>query len=171
MFAKALQDNSNPGKVLFIDPSLADDFWRDPARTDAYFRGFGLGNIQHFCMTTQEFVKTGHYRDLGKIGLLFIDSKHTAEQAAFDYEAFSGLLATRGFIMFHDSMVTRLDKVYGADNAYMMTVKNFVDGLKTDPSLQLLDLPFGDTGLTVLRKLDEEATRDVHEWLEGEPRR
>jgi predicted O-methyltransferase YrrM len=169
MFAKALQDNLKPGKVIFIDPSLADDFWRDPSRTEEYFRGYGLRNIEHFCMTTQEFTKTEHYRDLGEIGLLFIDSKHTAEQAAFDYEAFSGRLTTRGLVMFHDSMIMRPDKVYGADNAYMMTVKTFVDRLKTDPSLQLLDLPFGDTGLTVLRKLDEEMTRDVRDWLDGEP--
>jgi predicted O-methyltransferase YrrM len=171
MFAKALQDNLNPGEVIFIDPSLADDFWRDPARVDAYFRGFGLANIRHLRMTTQEFVETDRYRGLGKIGLIFIDGKHTAEQASFDYGAFSKLLAPRGLIMFHDSMVMRHDKVYGSNNAYMITVKNFVDRLKADPSLQLLDLPFGDTGLTILRKLDEDATRDLHDWLEGEPRR
>ncbi len=171
MFAKALQDNQKPGRVIFIDPSMADDFWRDAERTDAYFHGYGLGNILHFRMTTQEFVETEHYRELGKIGLLFIDGKHTAGQAEFDYKAFSDFLTPRGLIMFHDSMVMRDDKVYGADNAYRITVKTFVDRLKTDPALQLLDLPFGDTGLTVLRKLDEEATRDLHDWLEGEPRR
>lgn len=169
MFAKALQDNLEPGEVIFIDPSLADDFWANPGRVKDYFQGFGLANIRHFRMTTQEFVETDLYRNLGEIGLLFIDGKHTADQANFDYDAFSGFLAPRGVIMLHDSMVVRADKVYGADHAYTMTVKEFVDRLKGDPSLQLFDLPFGDTGLTLLRKLDEEATRDVTEWLEGDP--
>jgi hypothetical protein len=72
--------------------------------------------------------------------------------------------------MFHDSMIVRPDKVYGGEKAYGMSVKLFVDRLKNDPMLQLLDLPFGHTGLTLLRKLDEEAARDPYDWLDGGPR-
>ena len=63
-------------------------------------------------------------------------------------------------------MIVRPDKVYGAENAYGMSVKYFVDRLKKDPSLQLLDLPFGSTGMTLLRKLDGESSRDLQAWLE-----
>ena len=170
MIAKALQDNLEAGEVVFIDPSLADDFWKDPTRVKEYFLGLGVANIRHFGMTTQEFVKTSDYRSLGKVGLVFIDSLHTEQQAQFDYEAFSGLLEPRGFVMLHDSMIVRPDKVYGGEKAYGMSVKYFVDRLKQDPMLQLLDLPFGHTGLTLLRKLDEEATRDPYDWLDDGPR-
>jgi len=47
-----------------------------------------------------------------------------------------------------------------------MTVKYFVDHLKRDPSLQLIDVPFGSTGMTLLRKLDGESVRPLHDWLE-----
>jgi predicted O-methyltransferase YrrM len=170
MIAKALQDNLERGEVIFIDPSLADDFWKDAARVKEYFLGFGVANIRHFAMTTQEFVTTSEYRALGTVGLIFIDSLHTEEQASFDYGAFSGLLEPRGFVMLHDSMIVRPDKVYGGEKAYGMSVKYFVDRLKKDPMLQLLDLPFGHTGLTLLRKLDEDATRNPYDWLDDGPR-
>ena len=169
VIAKALQDNLDPGELIFIDPSLADDFWKDSGRVQDYFLSLGVGNIRHYLMTTQEFVTTDDYRNLGEIGLLFIDGRHTDEQASFDYASFSGLLEPRGFVMIHDSMVVRDDKVYGADNAYRMSVKDFVDRLKTDPSLQILDMPFGSTGLSLLRKLDGEAERDLSDWLDGPP--
>jgi predicted O-methyltransferase YrrM len=166
VMAKALQDNLEPGEVVFIDPSLVDDFWSDTDRVRQYFLSLGVKNIRHFRMTTQEFVNTADYRSLGEIGLLFIDGRHTEEQASFDYRAFEGLLAPRGIVMLHDSMIVRPDKVYGAENAYPMSVKSFVDGLKEDPSLQLLDLPFGASGMTLLRKLDGESSRDLQAWLE-----
>lgn len=166
IIGKALQDNIEPGEVIFIDPSFVDDFWTDADRVREYFKSFGVKNIRHFRMTTQEFVTTPDYRALGKIGLLFIDGRHTEEQASFDYDAFEGLLEPRGLVMLHDSMIVRPDKVYGAENAYGMSVKYFVDRLKNDPSLQLLDLPFGSTGMTLLRKLDGESSRDLQAWLE-----
>ncbi|MEZ5833656.1 MAG: class I SAM-dependent methyltransferase [Dongiaceae bacterium] len=170
VIAKALQDNLEPGEVIFIDPSLADDFWKDPARVKDYFLSFGVANIRHFPMTTQAFVTTSDYRALDKIGLIFIDSLHTEEQASFDYHAFSGLLEPRGFVMLHDSMIIRPDKVYGGEKAYGMSVKYFVDRLKKDSMLQLLDVPFGHTGLTLLRKLDGEASRNLYDWLDEGPR-
>ena len=170
MIGKALQDNLEQGEVIFIDPSLADGFWTDAERVKAYFLGLGVGNIRHYLMTTQEFVTTSDYRALGKIGLVFIDSLHTEQQAQFDYEAFSPRLEPRGVVMLHDSMIVRPDKVYGGEKAYGMSVKYFVDRLKKDPMLQLLDLPFGHTGLTLLRKLDEDATRNPHDWLDDGPR-
>lgn len=170
MFAKALQDNLEPGEVIFIDPSLADDFWKDPVRVREHFAGLGVHNVRHFPMTTQAFVATDDYRALGKVGLVFIDGLHTAEQASIDYDAFAPLLEPRGFVLLHDSMIVRPDKVYGSEKAYGMSVKLFVDRLKQDPLLQLLDVPFGHTGVTLLRRLDEEASRDPYDWLDEGPR-
>lgn len=166
VIAKALQDNLEHGELIFIDPSLADDFWCDEDGVKKYFLGFGISNIRHFRMTTQEFVASNDYGALDEIGLVFIDGRHTAEQSRYDYEAFDPLLAPRGLIVLHDSMVIRDDKVYGPENAYKMTVKNFVDQLKDDRSVQVFDLPFGATGLTLVRKLNGDLSRPLHEWLD-----
>lgn len=155
VIARACQDNGNSGEVHFIDPSFIDDFWRDPVRTDAWFQSFGLHNIRHHLCTTQEFVSTPVYRELGDIGLLFVDGYHTAAQARFDYEAFAGRLAPRGLVLFHDSMLLRHSTFYGEDRAYDVDVPHLMDELRQDPRLQLLDLPFG-AGLTVMRRTDGE---------------
>jgi predicted O-methyltransferase YrrM len=169
MFAKALQDNLEPGVVTFIDPSLADPFWTNADEVVRYFATYGIHNVRHFPLTTQQFVETDAYRALGEIGLVFIDGYHTEEQARFDFGAFERLLAPRGFILLHDSMVVRDDKVYGADKAYEMRVKYFVDQLKKDPLLQVMDWPFGVSGLTLVRKLDPTAPDPLRDWIEGRP--
>lgn len=166
VIAKACQDNVERGEVTFIDPSLADDFWKDPAATRAHFRNFGLDNVRHHLLTTQDFVKTPDYAALDDIGLIFIDGYHTAAQARFDYEAFAGKLGPRAIVLFHDSMILKPSGIYGPDRRYDVDVKHYMDELRQDPGLQLLDLPFG-TGLTVLRKTGGE--HDV--VLSTEPRR
>lgn len=152
--ARACRDNCARGAVTFIDPSQVDDFWRDRERTQAWFSEFGLDNIEHHLSTTQEFVASTAYGEIGSIGLLFIDGYHTAEQARFDYEAFAAKLAPRAIVMFHDSMVERISTIYGSAAAYRMSVGDYLSELKRDPALQLLDVPFG-TGLTLLRRVDE----------------
>ncbi|MDH5256219.1 MAG: class I SAM-dependent methyltransferase [Gammaproteobacteria bacterium] len=152
VIARACQDNVERCEVHFVDPSLADDFWKDPAATQAHFRNLGLDNVCHHLHTTQEFVTTPAYESLTDIGLIFIDGYHSAEQARFDYRAFAGRLAPRGIVLFHDSMILKPSGIYGADRRYDVDVKHFIDELRRDPDLQLLDLPFG-TGLTVLRKV------------------
>jgi len=166
VIAKACQDNVEHCDVHFIDPSLADDFWTNPAATQAHFRSFGLDNVRHHLHTTQEFVATPAYAALDDIGLLFIDGYHTAEQARFDYRAFADRLAPRGIVLFHDSMILKASGIYGPDRRYDVDVKHFMDELRQDPGLQLLDLPFG-TGLTVLRKVGGPHS----ELLSTEPRR
>ncbi len=103
------------------------------------------------------------------MGLVFIDGYHTEEQASFDYSAFASKLAPRGFVLLHDSMVVRDDKVYGADKAYEMRVKYFVDQLKRNPQLQVMDWPFGVSGLTLVRKLDPSPPDPLRDWIEGRP--
>ena len=117
----------------FIDPSLADDFWKDAAATQAHFRRFGLDNVRHHLHTTQEFVTTPEYASLTDIGLIFIDGYHTAEQARFDYEAFADRLAPRGIVLFHDSMILKPSGIYGPDRRYDVDVKHYMDELRQDP--------------------------------------
>jgi predicted O-methyltransferase YrrM len=168
LLGKAIQDNLEPGEVTLIDPSMVDDFWKDPEAVRAHFRGFGVENVRHSLMTTQQFVETEAYRRLGEIGLLFVDGYHSEEQARFDYRAFEGHLAPRGVALFHDSMVLRQSEIYGADRAYGIRVKDFLDELKRDPGLQLFDVPFG-TGITLLRKAGGVSSEPLLEGLQGRP--
>jgi predicted O-methyltransferase YrrM len=167
VLARALADNLEGGEVTFIDPSMVDDFWADPDAVAEYLARFGIDNVRHFLMTTQEFVETDAYRALDDVGLVFIDGYHSAEQARFDYAAFEKLLAPRGVVLFHDSMVIRPSAIYGADRTYEIEVQRFVGELKRDGTLQLFDVPFG-TGLTLLRKLEGAGSTPL---LEGDEAR
>jgi predicted O-methyltransferase YrrM len=166
VLGRAFQDNGDDGRVTFVDPSLVDGFWTDPSSVRAHFERFGVRNVTHFRMTTQEFVQSPEYAAVGEIGLLFVDGWHTAEQARFDWRAFEGRLAPYGVALFHDSLLLKESTIYGDDRAYRMTVKHFIDELRREPGLQVLDLPFG-TGLTVVRKGDAAG----EPLLEGRPER
>ena len=166
LLGKAFRDNGEPGRVTFVDPSMVDDFWKDPEATRAHFGSFGLDNVRHFPMTTQAFVETAEYRSLEEIGILFVDGYHTAEQARFDFRAFEGKLAPRGFALFHDSLVARRSEIYGPGRAYDMRVRDFVDELKRNPGLQVLDVPYG-TGLTLVRKLGDPLPEPLLEGREA----
>lgn len=157
VFARALMDNDEGGKVIFVDPSLADDFWKAGDSIDEYFESFGVTNVRHFLMTTQEFVETGEYRELTDIGIVFIDGYHTEEQARFDFEAFENLLAVDGIALFHDSKELRTSHVYGPEREYLCDVKHYMDVLKGRADLQVFDVPFG-AGVTLVRKVLEQGT-------------
>ncbi len=169
LIARACQDNcrgqsATPAEVTFIDPSLVDDFWKSPEKTRAHFAEFGIHNIRHHLATTQQFVETEAWRRNTDVGLLFIDGYHTAEQARFDYLAFEKRLAPRALVLFHDSMGERTSGIYGKDRAYEVTVRDYMDQLRRDPALQLIDLPWG-TGLTVMRKVPEGADDPLVEGI------
>ncbi|MBG9386537.1 class I SAM-dependent methyltransferase [Caenimonas sp. DR4.4] len=149
VIARALADNGQ-GRVLFIDPSLVDDFWRDPAAVRAYFARFGLHNIDHHRLTTQEFVASPRYSALGEVGLLFIDGYHSEEQARFDYESFRPSVPAHGVALFHDSIRVRPSRIYGDDKVYEHRVRHLIDELRGRQGLQVVDLPYGD-GLTMVR--------------------
>lgn len=131
-------------KTHFIDPSLVDDFWKQPQQE--YFKKFGA-NVEHFLGTTQEFVRTDEYKRLTQVDLLFVDGMHTKEQAKFDYEAFERFFDNKSVALFHDSVRIRQSKIYG--EPYTHTVKEYMDDLKKDKSLQVLFLPYGD-GITMV---------------------
>ena len=153
VLGRAMAENVEGGEVVFIDPSLVDDFWKDPAAVAAHFREKGVTNVTHHRATTQEFVGTDAYRALGEIGLLFVDGLHTREQARYDYEAFRDKLAPGAIALFHDSVRARTSRIYGADKPYVHSVVEFIDELRTDARLQVLDLPLAD-GLTMVRRRD-----------------
>lgn len=151
IFGRALADNGENGEVYFVEPSLVDDFWKDPGAVAAHFAGLGVRNVRHFLMTTQQFVASEVYRSLHSVGIVFIDGYHSEEQARFDYQSFAGRLASDGIVLFHDSIRIRSSKMYGPDRVYEHHVKDFIDTLKRDPALQVFDLPFFD-GVTMVRK-------------------
>ncbi len=156
VFARALADNAEGGRVVFVDPSLVDDFWTDPARVMTHFAAHGLDNIDHHRKTTQEFVASDAWRRLDDIGIVLVDGFHTEAQARFDHNAFAHRLAAGGCVLFHDSVCERVSRIYGPDKAYTHTVKRYMDALRADPTWQVLDLPFGD-GLTMVRRAGDVA--------------
>jgi hypothetical protein len=150
IIAKALLDNGEGGQVDFIDPSLADPFWRDAAAVARHFESLGTPNITHHLYTTQEFMSTPAYARLEGVGLLMVDGYHTAEQARFDYLAFLRKLAPDALTLFHDSLQRRSTAVYGEDKRYRMTVWRFMERLRATPGLEVFTLPV-DQGLTFVR--------------------
>ena len=157
VLGKALADNLDGGRVIFIDPSFVDDFWKDPQAVRTYFEFFEVTNVEHYLMTTQQFTQSEAYRSLDRLGMVFVDGYHSEEQARFDYETFEGLLDPDGITLLHDSARVKVSNMYGAGRAYERRVKCFVDKLKQDQRLQVFDLPFGQ-GVTLVRKLS--ATED-----------
>ncbi len=152
VIGKALSDNLDGGEVIFIDPSFVDDFWKDGDAVRTHFAGHGVENIRHFLATTQEFAGSEDYRSLGRVGLVFIDGHHSVDQARFDFETFEPLLEPHGMALFHDTAGHRLSAMHGPDRTYRHTVKDYVDSLKSDPTLQVFDIPFGD-GVSLVRKV------------------
>ena len=150
VFGRALADNAEGGRVTFIDPSLVDDFWRDPASVQAHFASHGLDNIDHHCLTTQQFARSAVRQEMGEIGILLVDGYHSEEQARFDHEVFAPLLGGGGYALFHDSVREREATIYGADNPYRHTVLRYMDALRRDPAWEVLTLPFGG-GLCLVR--------------------
>jgi len=153
VLARALADNAEGGRVTFIDPSMVDDFWRDPQRVQAYFATYGLDNIDHYCMTTQEFVRSVDSTQVGEVGILLVDGYHTEEQARFDHQAFAAQLGSSGYALFHDAVHDRLGRIYGADKPYRHTVLDYMDTLRRDPAWELLTLPFA-SGLCMVRSAE-----------------
>jgi predicted O-methyltransferase YrrM len=151
IFARALADNADGGQLHFIDPSLVDGFWRDPAAVKQYFGDYGVTNVVHHRATTQEFITTDAYRQLEPLGLVMVDGYHTADQARYDFEAFADKLAPQGIILLHDSIWRNASPMYGPGREYVRNVVDFVEELKADARWQVFDLPFGE-GLSLVRR-------------------
>lgn len=150
VIAKGLADNSEGGAVWFIDPSMVDAFWRDPETVATHFRSYGLHNIVHQRMTTQEFVLSDAYGKLDDLGLVMIDGMHTAEQARFDYLAVVDRLSADAVVLFHDSIGPKRSPIYGPGREYQHSVYRFIERLRATPGLEVLSLPF-DSGVTLVR--------------------
>lgn len=151
VLARGLLDNAENGRLTFIDPSLVDDFWADPEKVRQWFASFGLDNIDHFRCTTQEFVNSDSYKQLAKVGILFIDGFHSAEQAKFDHEAFIHLLETESCVFFHDGVRRKQSDIYGSDKPYVHTVCDYIEELRSRPDLQVFDFTLAD-GVAMVSK-------------------
>ncbi|MGL4553850.1 MAG: class I SAM-dependent methyltransferase [Gemmataceae bacterium] len=150
VLGKALADNAEGGAVVFIDPSLVDDFWKDPAAVRRHFARFGVTNVSHHLATTQQFADSDAFRALPPVGLLFIDGYHSEEQARFDLEAFAPRLTADAKVLFHDSARVRVSNIYGEGRGYEHRVRCLIDALRHDGRFQVLDLPHGD-GVSLVR--------------------
>jgi predicted O-methyltransferase YrrM len=151
VLASALRDNGKGGRLTFIDPSLADDFWMNPQRTRDWFASFGLDNVEHHLSTTQDFVGSDAFHAIDPVGLLFVDGFHSEEQARFDHEAFIDKLTDDAIVLFHDSIRPSHTGIYGADAAYVHTAYRYLDELARRHDLQLMDFPLG-SGVTAVRR-------------------
>ncbi|MEM9303872.1 MAG: class I SAM-dependent methyltransferase [Pseudomonadota bacterium] len=151
MVARAFQDNGEDGRVTFIDPSLVDDFWKEPEAVSAHFASYGIDSITHHCVTTQDFRGSEADRAITTVDLLFVDGLHTHEQARFDYETFEDRLADDAITLFHDTGSRKLSRIYGAASAYNFSVIDYMADLRQRDDLDVLELPFGE-GVTLVRK-------------------
>jgi hypothetical protein len=167
VIARAMLDNApvdgaasegEPGNVHLIDPSMVDDFWKDPAKVSAHFESFGVPNIVHHRATTQEFIGTPAFASIADVGMLYIDGYHTAEQARFDHRAFEGRLSPDAVVLFHDSVRERVTRIYGEASAYRHTVCRYMDELRRDQRVEVFSLPQAD-GVTLVKKAGDIAGR------------
>ena len=156
LIARGMQDNLTPGSVTFIDPGLVDDHWQDADQVRVWFADHAVPNIQHYRMTTQQFVTTAVYQDLDNIDMLFVDGLHIQQQARFDHASFEHKMSPRSIALFHDSMTRFHSPIYGADRKYEFSVCDYITELKQRPDLQVMDLPF-ENGLTLVRQLKPES--------------
>jgi len=152
ILGQGLKDNNEGGKVVFIDPSMVDDHWTDSNRTQAWFAELGQDNIQHYRMTTQEFLISDAFKNLGSVDLLFVDGFHSEEQARFDHEAFEPLLSEGAMILFHDSVRKITSYMYGPEKHYEHTVVDYIDKLKLRDDLQVMDFSC-DQGVTLVQRV------------------
>lgn len=162
IIGKGLHDNEEQGEVLFIDPSMVDNFWKDEPSVNKYFAERGVTNIRHFLMTTQEFVHSETYHSLNDIGIVFVDGYHSYEQVRCDLDAFVSRLSPDGVFLFHDSGRDRISHIYGPEKQYMRGVKRLMDELRVDSAFEVFSLPFGE-GVTLVRPHPQPVRRTS--WL------
>ena len=162
VLGRALRDNGQGAKLTFIDPSLADDFWTDSQRTRQWFASFGLDNIEHHQLTTQQFVQSQAYRSLAPVGMLFVDGYHSQEQARFDHEAFAERLTDDAFVLFHDSIRPKSSGIYGEKGRYTHSVHLYMDERRERPDLQRMDFAT-DSGVTLVRSVQSALSPSLRE--------
>lgn len=167
ILAKALKDNEDGGRLVFIDPSLVDDFWKNPEAVKNHFLKHGLDNITHYRLTTEQFSTTKDYEALAEIGLLFVDGYHDVKHASFDFETFEGKLSDCAITVFHDSVREFMTGIYGEGKAYTQDVFRYMDQLKASPGYQVLDFPF-DSGMTLIRKITDPNAPSFFPRVRGE---
>lgn len=150
LMAQALQDGSQDGELIFIDPSLADHHWSSDV--DEYFASFDIHCIRHFKETSEQFLAADRLEP-GSIDLLFIDGFHSCEMCRFEYEGFSPFLSEHAVSLFHDSSSRFVSGIYGDDNKYEHSVWRYIDELRTRPELEVVNLEIAQGVAMVKRRV------------------
>jgi hypothetical protein len=88
-----------------------------------------------------------------------VDGYHSAEQARFDHEAFAGRLTKDAYVLFHDSVRSSVSTMYGEGKHYVHTVHRYIDELRRNAELQVIDFQFG-AGLSLVHRVAGEHTGD-----------
>lgn len=149
LLGQALQDQGEAGRLIFIDPSLVDDFWRTDVK--AYFDRYGLHCIHHYLQTSEQFLAAEHLEP-ACIDLLFIDGYHSHEQCRFEHRGFQPYLSPNAVTLFHDSASRRQSPLYGAGKEYEHSVWRYIDELRADPGFEVVDLEQAQ-GVAMVRTL------------------
>ena len=161
LVSKGMKDNNIKCKTHFIDPSLDDDFWKDPKKNKELFRKYEVEDlINHHLLTTQEFIKTKTYKNIKNIDILCIDGSHFYEFVKFDWNAFKGKLSDDAIILFHDTISRSKNPKWSGPRKVLLEI------LK-DKNLQSFDFNFG-AGLTIVQKKYFEISKEYIEKLEKE---
>jgi predicted O-methyltransferase YrrM len=153
LIAKGLKDNKDKTACYFIDPSLDDAFWQNKAKTQKWFKNFGVEKIiSHQLYTTQKFIKTPLYQKMKNIDLLVIDGNHFYNYVKFDFKSFAKKLSKNAIILFHDS-------ISRSKNPQWNGPLKFLNELKKDKHYQFFDFKIG-AGLTICQKTFYEQSPD-----------
>lgn len=156
ILARAMRDNGM-GSLVFIDPSLDDDFWQDAESVRNWFEKFGVAEyIRHYLMTTEEFTQTSAYSDLGPVDLLFIDGSHLYEDVKFDFEAFRNKMADAGIVAFHDAVSRSMNTRWQGPRKLLLE-------LEQDADYQIFDFRLG-AGLALLQRRSFVQSADYLTW-------
>jgi predicted O-methyltransferase YrrM len=156
LIAKGMKDNGG-GRLYFIDPSLDDDFWKQPNSVMNWFESFGVAEIiLHYLVTTQEFTKSAVYRELQNVDLLFIDGCHLYENVKFDFEAFKDKVSEHGLIAFHDS-------ISRSTNIRWQGPRKLLLEILSAGEYQAFDFKLG-AGLTLLQRITFPQKPDYLVW-------
>lgn len=149
LIGRSIQDNDNTGRLLFIDPSFADDHWRN-GRADQYFASYGITCIEHRQQTSQEVIQGADFPQL-EVDFLFIDGLHTEEQCRLEFEAFLPRLTPEAIVLFHDSQSQIVSDIYGPERRYKHTTWRYVEELRGRADLQVFDLAIAQ-GVTLVQR-------------------
>lgn len=104
---------------------------------------------EFFLGSTESFFHSDLARDLS-VDAAFIDADHSFECVQRDLLYTLGLLSSKGVVMLHDTDPARLDWLSPERCGDAFRVINYIE--RDLPSLDVVTLPVGDSGLSLVRR-------------------